>query len=47
MRFVDEHRASYAVALILRVLDIGPSTYDAWVKQSKQPCDRDLVDLGY
>jgi len=27
MRFVDEHRDRYAVALLLQVLDIEPSTY--------------------
>jgi len=46
MRFVDEHRVRYAVALLLRVLDIEPSTFYGWVKQAEQPCDRDLVDLG-
>jgi putative transposase len=46
MRFVDEHRDRFAVALLLRVLDIAESTYYQWVKQAEQPCDRDLVDLG-
>src|SRR2546429_6826713 len=46
MRFVDEHRDRYAVALLLRVLQITPSTYYGWVDQAKVPCDRDLVDLG-
>jgi transposase InsO family protein len=46
MRFVDEHRDRFAVALLLRVLGIGESTYYQWVKQAEQPCDRDLVDLG-
>ena len=31
MRFVDEHRDRFAVALLLRVLDIAPSTYYGWV----------------
>ncbi|MEU7588216.1 IS3 family transposase [Micromonospora sp. NPDC049230] len=30
----------------LRVLNIGATTYYAWVKQAEQPCDRDVVDLG-
>jgi putative transposase len=46
MRFVDEHRGRYAVALLLRVLDIEESTYYGWVRQAERPCDRDLVDLG-
>jgi hypothetical protein len=46
MRFIDEHRDRFAVALLLRVLDIAESTYYQWVRQAEQPCDRDLVDLG-
>lgn len=46
MRFIDEHRDQFAVALLLRVLNIAESTYYQWVKQAEQPCDRDLVDLG-
>src|SRR6266481_4430979 len=46
MRFIDEHSGRYAVALLLRVLDIESSTFSGWVKQAQQPCDRDLVDLG-
>jgi hypothetical protein len=46
MTFIDEHRDRFAVALLLRVLQIGESTYYAWRKQAEQPCDRDLVDLG-
>lgn len=46
MRFIHEHRDQFAVALLLRVLNIGASTYYAWVTQAEQPCDRDLVDLG-
>lgn len=46
MRFVDEHRDRYAVALLLRVLGVEASTFYGWVKQARQPCDRDLVDLG-
>lgn len=46
MRFVDEHRDRFAVALLLRVLDIEESTYYGWVKQAEQPCDRELVDRG-
>ncbi|MCO8271315.1 IS3 family transposase [Actinoplanes sp. TRM 88003] len=46
MTFIDEHRDRFAVALLLRVLNIAESTYYAWRKQAEQPCDRDLVDLG-
>ena len=46
MRFVDEHRDRYAVALLLRVLGIEASTYYGWVQQAQQPCNRDLEDLG-
>jgi hypothetical protein len=46
MRFIDEHSHRFAVALLLRVLGIGESTYYQWVKQARQLCDRDLVDLG-
>jgi hypothetical protein len=46
MRFVDEHRDRYAVALLLRVLEVESSTFYGWVKQAQAPCDRDLVDLG-
>ena len=45
MRFIDEHRDRYAVALLLRVLDVTASTYYGWVQQAVEPCDRDLVDL--
>jgi putative transposase len=46
MRFVDEHSHRFAVALLLRVLNVAESTYYQWVKQTEQRCDRDLVDLG-
>jgi putative transposase len=46
MTFVHEHRDRFAVALLLRLLDIAESTYYQWVKQAEQPSDRDLVDLG-
>ena len=46
MRFIDEHRDRFAVALLLRVLNIAESTYYQWVRAAEQPCDRDLVDLG-
>ena len=46
MRFIDEYRDRFAVALLLRVLQIAESTYYAWVKQAEQPSDRELVDLG-
>ncbi|GAB1641413.1 IS3 family transposase [Krasilnikovia sp. MM14-A1259] len=46
MRFIDQHRDRYAVALLLRVLNIGESTYYQWIRQAERPCDRDLVDLG-
>jgi hypothetical protein len=34
MRFVNEHSDRYAVALLLRVLDIESSTFYGWVKQA-------------
>ncbi|MGC1210346.1 MAG: IS3 family transposase [Micromonospora sp.] len=46
MRFVDEHRDQFAVALLLRVLDIEASTYYGWVKRDQQPCEREQVDRG-
>jgi len=46
MTFISEHSDRFAVALLLRVLGIGESTYYAWRKQAEQPSDRDLVDLG-
>jgi putative transposase len=46
MRFVDEHRDRYAVALLLRVLDVEASTFYGWLRQAEQPCDRALVDVG-
>jgi hypothetical protein len=46
MRFIDEHRDRYAVALLLRVLQITASTYYGWRAKAAAPCDRDLVDLG-
>ena len=46
MRFIGEHSDRFAVALLLRVLQIGESTYYAWCTQAVQPCDRDLVDVG-
>jgi putative transposase len=46
MRFIDEHRDRYAVALLLRALEVKPSTYYGWVRQADEPCERDLVDLG-
>ena len=48
MRFIDEHRDQFAVALLLRVLNIGASTYYGWVQQVEQPCTtfQDLVTCG-
>ncbi|RAO46695.1 hypothetical protein ONO86_03231 [Micromonospora noduli] len=46
MTFIYEHRDQFAVALLLRVLIVGASTYYAWVKQVEQQCDRDVVDWG-
>lgn len=46
MRFIDEHRDQFAVALLLRVLQIEESTYYGWVRQAEQPCDRVMVDRG-
>jgi putative transposase len=46
MKFIDEHRDQFAVALLLRVLGIEESTYYGWLKQVQEPCDRQLVDRG-
>jgi hypothetical protein len=46
MKFIDEHHGQFAVALLLRVLDIEESTYYGWVKQVEQPGDRHMVDRG-
>jgi putative transposase len=46
MRFIDEHRDRYAVALLLRVLDVAPSTYYGWLEQAGAPCDRAEEDLA-
>ena len=46
MRFIDEHRDRFAVALLLRVLDIEESTYYGWGEQERQPCEREMVDRG-
>jgi transposase InsO family protein len=43
---VREHQDRYAVALLLRVLDVPSSNYYLWVAQDRQPCDRDTVDRG-
>ena len=37
MRFIDEHRDRFAVALLLRVLTIAESTYYQWVQAAEQP----------
>ena len=47
MRFVDEHRDRYAVALLLRVLEVESSTYYGWVPAAADPCDRAEVDRIY
>jgi hypothetical protein len=44
MRFIDEHRDRYAVALLLRVLQIEPSTFYGWVAAAAAPCERNEVD---
>jgi putative transposase len=46
MRFVDDHRDQFAVALLLRVLEIEESTYYGWLKRVEEPCDRKMVDRG-
>lgn len=40
MRFIEDHRDRYAVALLLRVLEIPESTYYGWVAAAERPCDR-------
>jgi putative transposase len=42
MTFIAEHSDRFAVALLLRVLNIAESTYYQWLKEA----DRGLVDLG-
>jgi transposase InsO family protein len=37
MTFIDEHSDRFAVALLLRVLQIGESTYYQWRKQAERP----------
>ncbi|GIJ50633.1 transposase [Virgisporangium aliadipatigenens] len=44
MRFVDEHRDRFAVALLLRVLGIGESTFYRWLDREQRPCERADVD---
>jgi transposase InsO family protein len=46
MTFIDEHSDRFAVALLLRVLQIPTSTYYAWQRRRVELCDRDLVDRG-
>jgi putative transposase len=46
MRFIDEHRDRYAVALLLRVLGISMSTFYGWLAKAAEPCERDEVDRG-
>jgi putative transposase len=46
MRFIEDHRDRYAVALLLRVLQVTESTYYGWVEQAETPCNRQLEDLG-
>jgi hypothetical protein len=46
MRFVDEHRDRYAVALLLRVLGIAESVYYTWATRAASPCERADVDPG-
>ena len=46
MTFIDEHSDRFAVALLLRVLQISTSTYYTWRARFAEPCDRDLVDCG-
>ena len=46
MRFIDEHRDQFAVALLLRVLKVSASTYYDWRRQEANPCERAEVDRG-
>ena len=39
MRFIDEHRDRFAVALVLRVLNIAESTYYQRVRAAEQGAD--------
>ncbi len=44
MRFVQDHKDSFAVALLLRVLNVSSSTYYGWRRQETDPCERAEVD---
>jgi len=46
MRFVDEHRDRFGVELILRVLEVSPSTFYGWLAQRRDPCQRRRDDLA-
>ena len=46
MRFVQDHRDQFAVALLLRVLNVSASTYYGWRRQEADPCERAEVDRG-
>ena len=46
MTFIDEHRDQFAVALLLRVLNIAASTYYEWRRQQASPCERAEIDRG-
>lgn len=46
MKFVDEHRDRYAVALLLRVLQVKPSTFYGWCKREAEPSEHEQFDRG-
>ncbi|ATI13584.1 hypothetical protein [Acetobacter pomorum] len=43
-RFIEEHRQTYGVGSICRVLSIAPSAYYATVARQKNPCVRSQKD---
>ena len=43
-RFIDEHRQTYGVGSICRVLSIAPSAYYAYRTRQENPCVRSQKD---
>ncbi|KAB8124511.1 hypothetical protein D3W54_10365 [Komagataeibacter medellinensis] len=43
-RFIDEHRQTYGVGSICKILPIAPSVYYAAVARQKNPCLRSQKD---
>lgn len=43
-RFIEEHRQTYGVGSICKILPIAPSVYYATVARQKKPCARSQKD---